>query len=89
MQKNLCVFVSQICFALFFPVYVSLSPFSVSLSLTQPHKHTPLRPLCHFTRRAAGSLLGLGDEQRVGEEEEVSVLRLQASLQLCLGVTQE
>lgn len=33
--------------------------------------------------------LGLSDKQRVIEEEEVSVLGLQARLQLCLGVTQE
>lgn len=33
--------------------------------------------------------LGLGDEQRVGEEEEMSLLGLQARLQLGLGVSQE
>lgn len=33
--------------------------------------------------------LGLGDEKRVAEEEEVSLLGLQASLQLGAGVTQE
>lgn len=33
--------------------------------------------------------LGLGDEESVAEEEEVSLLGLQASLELGLGVTQE
>lgn len=36
-----------------------------------------------------GNLLGLGDEQRVREEEEVSLLDLKAGLELRLGVTQE
>lgn len=44
---------------------------------------------CHFTRHARGRLLGLGDEQRVRENEEMSLLRLQARLQLRLGVAQE
>lgn len=39
--------------------------------------------------RRGGNSLGLGDEQCVGEEEEMSVLGLQARLQLRLGVTQE
>lgn len=36
-----------------------------------------------------GNLLGLGDQEGVIKEEEVSVLGLQACLQLHLGVTQE
>lgn len=44
-----------------------------------------------FRRRTHGRThsLCLGDQQRVAEEEEVSVLRLQARLQLRLRVTQE
>lgn len=34
-------------------------------------------------------LLGLGDQEGVIKEEEVSLLGLQACLQLCLGVIQE
>lgn len=36
-----------------------------------------------------GDSLGLGDEESVAEEEEVSLLGLQARLQLGLGVAQE
>lgn len=73
--------------------YVSLTPFfSVSFSiaifslpLTQPYKCTAGRG-----REGGGwNSLGLGDEKSVAEEEEMSLLGLQASLQLGLGVTQE
>lgn len=40
-------------------------------------------------RHTEGNSLGLGDEQCVGEQEEVSVLGLQACLQLCLSMAQE
>lgn len=70
-------------FTLFFPVYVP-SPISIShLIATRTTPHTD----SHST--TGGDSLGLGDEQRVGEEEEMSLLGLQARLQLGLGVTQE
>lgn len=80
--------VSKICLTLtvFFPlpllflVYVWPSLFPPS-----PQEFSD----CHFTRHARGRLLGLGDEQRVRENEEMSLLRLQARLQLRLGVAQE
>lgn len=87
-QMECCFFVSQICF-LFSLVYVSLSQFSVSLSLTQPHKHTLLHSLHHFTGCTKRNLLGFGDEQCVSEEKEVSLLGLQARLQLRLDMPQE
>lgn len=47
----------------------------IFLRLAKPQKHTLLQSLCHFT-----SLLGLGNEHRVREEEEVSLLGLKACL---------
>lgn len=44
---------------------------------------------CYFSRTEVRNLLGFGDQQCVVEKEEVSLLSLQAGLQLCLGVAQK
>lgn len=51
-------------------------------TLIPTHKHIPELP-------RQRNLLGLGDQEGVIKEEEVSLLGLQACLQLCLGVIQE
>lgn len=61
-----------------------MSLFPVEFTATQT-----LTPTFSLSGHRRGNSLGLGDEQRVGEEEEMSLLGLQARLQLCLGVTQE
>lgn len=61
----------------------SLFPVCISrLILIPTRKHIPSPP-------GRGSLLGLGDQEGVIKEEEVSLLGLQACLQLGRGVTQE
>lgn len=76
-------------FTLFFPVYVP-SPISIShLIVTHTTPHTDSHSTTPVGEMGGGNSLGLGDEQRVGEEEEMSLLGLQARLQLGLGVTQE
>lgn len=52
------------------------------LILIPTRKHVP-------EGRRRGDSLGLGHQEGVIKEEEVSLLGLQACLQLCLGVTQE
>lgn len=59
----------------------------LSHTLNHINRHSFI--LCHSSKHTVGNLLGLGDEQCVSEEEEVSLLGLKACLQLRLGVTQE
>lgn len=65
---------------LFFPLYVTPSPFSVPLLHSQLHKHTLFHSPCHFPKYTERNLLGLSDEECVGEEEKMSLLGLQAGL---------
>lgn len=65
-------------------LFLSLSLFPVEFTATQT-----FTPTFSLKTRRGGNSLGLGDEQRVGEEEEMPLLGLQARLQLRLGVAQE